>query len=321
MLRYRDVAAAIDWLCNAFGFEKHQVVWGGDGAVRYAELTFGNGMIMLRPIEDSSLDKFMAQPADTGGAETQICYLFIADAAAHCARAKAAGVEIVLDIEAADSNERGYSCRDLEGHIWNFGNYDPQKRRSARTGEAGRDRSTRRALRWPARAAVLSVLVLVCVLMVPRDAGVNLYRFELVADAQRSAAERSVENVQQQVVREREAREATERLVRTLGEQLTQARAARQAAERAAADIERKAEDARQRVARRQSAIEAEQRTAQETLARLSQVERKSQTHQALLAEERTAREAAEHAMQETQEAREKLAKERKDKARHRTYA
>src|SRR6202162_4280916 len=113
-LRYSDVAAAIDWLCNAFGFEKHLVVSGDDGAVRYAELTFGSGMIMLGPVEDSGLDKFMTQPADTGGAETQICYLFVADAAAHCARAKAAGAEIVLDIEDADSNGRGYSCRDLE---------------------------------------------------------------------------------------------------------------------------------------------------------------------------------------------------------------
>ena len=43
---------------------------------------------MLGPVEDSGLDKFMTQPADTGGAETQICYLFVADAVAHCARAK-----------------------------------------------------------------------------------------------------------------------------------------------------------------------------------------------------------------------------------------
>ena len=140
-LRYRDVAAAIDWLCNAFGFEKHLVVGGDSGAVRYAELTFGNGMIMLGPVEDSGLDKFMTQPADTGGAETQICYLFVADAVAHCARAKAAGAEIVLDIEDADSNGRGYSCRDLEGHVWNFGTYDPWKRRAASAGGSNRSSS------------------------------------------------------------------------------------------------------------------------------------------------------------------------------------
>jgi len=124
-LRYRDVAAAIDWLCRAFGFERHLVVPDDNGAVRYAELTFGDGMIMLGPVEDSAFDKLMTQPEDAGGAETQICYLFVEDAGAHCDRAKAAGAEIVLDIEEEDGGGRGYSCRDLEGHIWNFGTYNP----------------------------------------------------------------------------------------------------------------------------------------------------------------------------------------------------
>ena len=135
-LRYRDVAAAIEWLCGAFGFERHLVVPGEDGAVRYAELTFGDGMIMLGPVEDSAFGGLMTQPADAGGAETQICYLFVADAAAHCARAKAAGAEIVLDIEEEDGGGRGYSCRDPEGHIWNFGTYDPWKRRLRRVESA-----------------------------------------------------------------------------------------------------------------------------------------------------------------------------------------
>ena len=39
-LRYRDVPAAIDWLCTAFGFEKHLVVAGDDGSVRYAQLIY-----------------------------------------------------------------------------------------------------------------------------------------------------------------------------------------------------------------------------------------------------------------------------------------
>src|SRR5438309_1992558 len=88
-LRYRDVAAAIDWLCMALGFEEHLVARGADGAVRYAQLTFGDGMIMMGPVEDADARKLMTQPADIGGAETQICYLFVADAVAHCARAKA----------------------------------------------------------------------------------------------------------------------------------------------------------------------------------------------------------------------------------------
>src|SRR5262249_16004241 len=137
-LRYRDVATAIDWLCNALGFEEHLVVKAEDGSVRYAELTFGNGMIMLAPVDDTGLDKEMAQPTDTGGAET---YLFVADAPAHCDRAKAAGAQILLDIDDAHSEGRGYSCRDLEGHVWNFGTYDPWKRATARPDPRRRSRS------------------------------------------------------------------------------------------------------------------------------------------------------------------------------------
>ncbi len=46
-LRYGDAAAAIDWLCRAFGFEKHLVVPGDNDTIAHAQLTLGNGMIML----------------------------------------------------------------------------------------------------------------------------------------------------------------------------------------------------------------------------------------------------------------------------------
>lgn len=39
-LRYRDAHAAIDWLCRAFGFERHAVYADGD-VVHHAQLTFG----------------------------------------------------------------------------------------------------------------------------------------------------------------------------------------------------------------------------------------------------------------------------------------
>jgi uncharacterized glyoxalase superfamily protein PhnB len=131
-LRYRDVPAAIDWLCTAFGFEKQMAVAGEDGSVRYAQLAFGDGLIMLGAIEDKGAGRLMAQPDETGGLETQLCYLFVEDARAHCARAKAAGATIVLDIDDEASGGRGYSCRDPEGHVWTFGTYDPRQRRSVR---------------------------------------------------------------------------------------------------------------------------------------------------------------------------------------------
>jgi uncharacterized glyoxalase superfamily protein PhnB len=124
-LRYRDVAPAIDWLCDAFGFAKHLVIADADGGVAYAELSIGSSMIMIGPAEGSAFDRLMQQPDQIGGVETQICYLFVADVDQHRDRAVAAGAEIVLDMDAEGSTGRGYSCRDPEGHLWNFGTYNP----------------------------------------------------------------------------------------------------------------------------------------------------------------------------------------------------
>ena len=40
-LRYADAAAAIDWLCEAFGFGRHMVVPGENGTIDHAQLDFG----------------------------------------------------------------------------------------------------------------------------------------------------------------------------------------------------------------------------------------------------------------------------------------
>jgi hypothetical protein len=97
----------------------------------FAQLTFGSAMIMLGPVRDSAFDKLLKQPDEIGGAETQVCYFFVADAHTHCARAKAAGAEVVFDIAHQANGGRSYSCRDPEGHIWNFGTYDPWQRQAA----------------------------------------------------------------------------------------------------------------------------------------------------------------------------------------------
>jgi hypothetical protein len=38
-LRYRDAPAAIEWLCQAFGFDKHLVVPNDDGTIAHAQLS------------------------------------------------------------------------------------------------------------------------------------------------------------------------------------------------------------------------------------------------------------------------------------------
>ncbi len=124
-LRYRNAPAAIEWLCEAFGFEKQLVVPNPDGTIAHAQLSFGNGMIMLGSIVDSEFGRLMKQPDEIGGAETQTPYVIVADADVVYSRAKAADTKIVLDIKDEDYGGRGFSCRDLEGHLWNFGTYDP----------------------------------------------------------------------------------------------------------------------------------------------------------------------------------------------------
>jgi uncharacterized glyoxalase superfamily protein PhnB len=126
-LRYRNAPAAIEWLCATFGFEKQAVYPNSKGTIAHAQLTFGNGMIMLGSVTktDNEWGRLIKQPDEIGGAETQSAYVIVTDADTLFARAKAAGAAIVLDIKNEDYGGRGFSCRDLEGHLWNFGTYDP----------------------------------------------------------------------------------------------------------------------------------------------------------------------------------------------------
>ena len=126
-LRYRDAPKAIAWLCSVFGFEQHLVVANEDGTIAHAQLSFGNGMIMLGSVlkVDNDFGRLIKQPDEIAGMETQSPYLIVADADAVYQRAKAAGARIELEIKDEDYGGRGFSCRDLEGHLWNVGTYDP----------------------------------------------------------------------------------------------------------------------------------------------------------------------------------------------------
>ncbi len=127
LMRYRDLAEAMGWLEQAFGFEKQIAVSDTDGAVIYGQMTHRGSLMMMGAVRDTDLDKLMCQPDEVGGVETQSCYLVVEDADAHYARAREAGADIVLDLKSDGLGRRGYSCRDPEGHIWSFGTYNPGK--------------------------------------------------------------------------------------------------------------------------------------------------------------------------------------------------
>jgi uncharacterized glyoxalase superfamily protein PhnB len=124
-MRYRKAPEAIEWLCAALGFEKNAVHANPDGTIAHAQLTFGNGMIMLGSVVESDYGKLMKQPDEIGMANTQSTNLISADPDAIYARARAAGAQIIIDIADMGYGGRAFTCRDPEGHLWNVGSYDP----------------------------------------------------------------------------------------------------------------------------------------------------------------------------------------------------
>ena len=123
-MRYKDAPRMLEWLCRAFGFERHLVVPGEHGTIAHAELTLGDGMIMLGSHRDDEIAKLW-KPAADASVLTGSVYVVVEDCDAHHARAKAAGAELVFPLEAKEYGGKGYGARDPEGQLWYFGSFDP----------------------------------------------------------------------------------------------------------------------------------------------------------------------------------------------------
>jgi uncharacterized glyoxalase superfamily protein PhnB len=114
---YRDQRAAMQWLENAFGFEVSEVLVDGQNKILHAEMTFGDGVIMIGA---EWLD-WTCSPAALDGKNTQRIHVRVAaDVDAHCERARAAGAVIVMEPKDQFYGDRTYVARDLDGHYWSF---------------------------------------------------------------------------------------------------------------------------------------------------------------------------------------------------------
>jgi uncharacterized glyoxalase superfamily protein PhnB len=115
---YKDSMAAFEWLQTAFGFEPAMLITDADGKLAHSEMVFGDGWIMVG--NEWSADH--ASPANLGGKNTQTVHVqMTTDIDAHCAQARAAGAEILMEPENQFYGDRSYRARDPEGHIWTFG--------------------------------------------------------------------------------------------------------------------------------------------------------------------------------------------------------
>lgn len=126
-LYYSDAHRAIDWLCEAFGFEVRLKVENAAGEVEHSELVYGDGLVMVGESRAAKRDKFpyMRAPQELGGANTQNMMVYVDDVEAHCERARKAGAKIEQEPENHDYGEdywtdRSYGCEDIGGHHWWF---------------------------------------------------------------------------------------------------------------------------------------------------------------------------------------------------------
>jgi uncharacterized glyoxalase superfamily protein PhnB len=124
---YEDTAAAVEWLCEALGFERHRVMDDGKGTVVHAQLTFGgDAMIMLGTTGIPAFDAI--QVPVSGATVTSSPYIIVEDADALYQRAVAAGAEVIIAINTTEYGGRNFTVRDPQGQVWNFGTFDPWAR-------------------------------------------------------------------------------------------------------------------------------------------------------------------------------------------------
>ncbi|WP_156724321.1 VOC family protein [Streptomyces apocyni] len=117
---YADAKAAIRQLTKAFGFTETAVYESEDGVVEHAELSFGNGVVMLGSKgREGVYAKAMADAGTTG------VFVHVDDVDAHHQHAVEQGAEILMPPTDQDYGARDYMARDVEGNVWSFGTYTP----------------------------------------------------------------------------------------------------------------------------------------------------------------------------------------------------
>jgi uncharacterized glyoxalase superfamily protein PhnB len=109
-IMYSDVADAIAWLTQVFGFREHYRY--GD-PVSGAQMYAGRACIMLKQARSNATPRQL-------GFGTQSLTIFVDDVDAHFAKVQSAGAEIVEELHETIYGERQYGVRDLDGHHWLF---------------------------------------------------------------------------------------------------------------------------------------------------------------------------------------------------------
>ena len=54
-----------------------------------------------------------------------LSYIIVEKIDEHYKNAVARGAKILIEIKDEEYGGRGYTCKDIENHIWSFGSYNP----------------------------------------------------------------------------------------------------------------------------------------------------------------------------------------------------
>ncbi|CDP50084.1 VOC family protein [Paradevosia shaoguanensis] len=123
-LIYEDAPKMIDWLCDTFGFTPRAVYPDDKGGVAHAELTLGDGMIMLGSPKDNEFNQVQSTPKALRGV-MQSPYLVVEDAQAVFDKVALTGGMIVGELRRDTESGDTFICYDPEGYLWCIGTYNP----------------------------------------------------------------------------------------------------------------------------------------------------------------------------------------------------
>jgi uncharacterized glyoxalase superfamily protein PhnB len=113
ILVYEDVAKAIEWLCDSFGFTERLRAEGANGSVSHAQLAIAEGAVMLgRPGGE------FRPPRPNEVSQYVLVHVEAVDE--HFERARRRGAQILKSPMDMPFGERQYTAQDPWGHRWTF---------------------------------------------------------------------------------------------------------------------------------------------------------------------------------------------------------
>jgi uncharacterized glyoxalase superfamily protein PhnB len=122
-LRYRDCDAAVDWLVDVLGCERHFINRSDTGAIGHGELRYGTGMMMVGSYPDQVSGDL--PDLDLGNASTYLINDNDTIVEDTFKRAVSAGAPVIQEFRHQPYGGSSCTVRDPEGNYWTIGSYRP----------------------------------------------------------------------------------------------------------------------------------------------------------------------------------------------------